>query len=334
MEQTQKGLLLAKIESVYGTDAAPTGAANTIAVVRSAVSFEIEHERVPREILNGTWERASGFNLLRTAKMSFRVEARGNYTTGGTDTDITSGASAQAIEIDCLLRACDLTPTYTAETSNGARDGYVIYKPAEPEDEGASATLWFYTGGKVHKMTGAKGNVKAVFEAGKMAYLDFEFRGLYVAAADASLPGTITLLATKPPLFGSASLTVGSFAAIIKTLTFDLGNQVVRREDANAANGIKGFAVVNRMMKVTIDPETVTEAAQPWFGDFQTPTSRTITWTLGSVGGNKALFSAVGESEAISYGDRSGLRTNQITYDLVRAALSDAANGLFSVKFF
>lgn len=334
MEQTQKGLLLAKIESSYGVDPTPTGAANTIAVVRSQVSFEPDFERVTRDILDGSWERASGFNLLRTARMNFRVEARGNRTTGGTDTDITSGSSAQAVEIDCLLKSCDLTPTYTPETTNGARDGYVIYKPVEPSDEGSSCTLYFYTGGKVHKITGAKGNVKGVFEAGRMAYFDFEFRGLYVAAADASLPGTITLLDCKPPLFGSAGATVGSWSPVFKTLNFDLGNAVVRREDAQSTNGIKGFIVSNRASKVTIDPEAVVEATHPIWGDLETPTSRTITALLGTVSGNKVQLTCKGESEAVSYGDRNNIRINNITYDLVRAALSDALGGLFQLKFF
>lgn len=334
MYRTKKGLLLAKIESTYGTDPTPTASSNTIATLAGEVNWTPNFERLSRMMLDGSVSKVTGYNAQPSVGLNFTVELRGNYTDGSTDSDITSGASAQAVEIDCLLKACDLTPTYTAETSNGARDGYVTYKPTVPDNEGSSVTFYFYTAGKLHKVTGAKGSVRGVFEAGKIARLEFTFQGLWTTPTDASIPGSITWLATKPPLFRSATATVGSWSPVFRSLTFDLQNNIVRRDDANHATGVRGFVITDRNPRVTIDPETVLEATHPIFGDLYASTSRTISALLGSTGGNKVQLTCVGESVSAAYGDANQVRTNQIEYELCRAALGDTPYSEFALKFF
>lgn len=334
MYRTKKGLLLAKIESVYGTDPTPSASANAIACVAGEVNWSPNFERLSRMIADGTTSKVTGYNVQPTVSLSFTVELRGNYTNGSTDTDITSGASAQAVEIDCLLAACDLAATYTAETTNGARDGYVTYKPTTPDNEGSSVTFYFYRNGKLHKVTGAKGTVKGTFEAGKIARLEFTFSGLWNTPTDAAIPGPITWLATKPPLFRASTATVGSWSPVFRTLTFDLGNNVVRRDDGNATAGVRGFVITGRNPRLTIDAEAVVEATHPILGDLYASTSRSIAATLGSQGGNKVNLTCVGESIAAPYGDANEIVTHGIEYELCRAALSDTANSEFALKFF
>lgn len=421
MQRTNFGLLLAKIEGSYGTDPVPTGGSNVIAITRQGVTFAPNFEHLTRMILDGTISKVSGINAMPSTKLSFRVELRGNYTTGGTDTDITSGASAQAIEIDCLLRACDLAATYTPETTNGARDGYVLYKPTVPTDEGASVTFYYYTGEQLHIITGCKGTMKGILEAGKFGFLDFEFSGVYNDVRDAALPaagnylatttivaagsgyavgdtltvaggtsttaatirvlevtpagglvrvkplqvglysvnpsltanavtggsgsaGTITLtmnaqtaavfLNTKPPVFQNSGSTVDSYSPVFQRIEFDLGNQVQRRDDANAARGVRGFLIVARDSKLTIDPETTPEATNPVWTDLEESKQRTIAAKIGTLGGNKfwGLFTAV--SQAVAYGDRNNLRTCPIDYSIERATIDTAAGGEFQLKFY
>lgn len=334
MYRTKKGLLLAKIESVYGTDPTPVATANTIAALNSEINWSPNFERLSRMIADGSTSKVTGYNVQPTVSLSFTVEARGNYTTGSTDTDISSGAIAQAVEIDCLLRACDLAATYTAETTNGARDGYVTYKPTTPDNEGDSVTFYFYRNGKLHKVTGCKGTVKGNFEAGKIGKLEFTFSGIWNTPTDASIPGSITWLATKPPLFRSSTAVVGSWSPVFRTLTFDLGNNVVRRDNGNAATGVAGFVITGRNPKATIDPEAVIEATHPILGDLYASTSRTIAATLGSTVGNKINLTVVGESVAAPYGDANEIVTHTIDYELCRAALGDTPNSEFALKFF
>jgi hypothetical protein len=334
MYRTKKGLLLAEIESVYGTDPTPTTAANVIAAVGGEVNWSPNFERLSRMIADGTTSKVSGYNVQPTVTLNFACELRGNRTTGATDTDITSGAIAQAVEIDPLLRACDLLATYTAETTNGARDGYVTYTPTTPDNEGASVTFYFYHAGKLHKVTGAKGDARITFEAGRVARIDFTFQGIWNTPTDAALPGSITWLDTKPPLFRSATATLAAWAGVMRTITLELGNNIVRRDDGNSTTGVRGFVITGRNPRFSIDLESVLEATHPVFGDLYASTSRTLAATLGATAGNKVAVTLVGESVAAPYGDANEIRTNQIEYEVCREDLSDTPNSELAIKFF
>src|SRR4051812_25137269 len=108
-ERSVFGLLLAKIETTYGTDPVPVASANLIAVTKAGVKFDAKFDHLTRSILDGTLGKAAGSNVLPEVSLSFDVEIRGNRTTGAV-ADISAGASANAIEIDALLQACDLSP--------------------------------------------------------------------------------------------------------------------------------------------------------------------------------------------------------------------------------
>lgn len=421
MERTNFGLLLAKIESTYGTDPVPTGGLNTIGITRDGVTFAPNFDHLTRMILDGTISKVSGVNTMPSTKLSFRVELRGNRTTGATDTDISDGTSTYKVEIDPLLRACDLAATYTAETSSGARDGYVTYKPTVPTDEGASVTFYYYSGDKLHIITGAKGTVKGVLEAGKLGSLDFEFSGIYNDCRDAALPAagnylatativsggsgyavgdvlsvaggtastvatirvlevspagaitrvkvqqvglysvnpsltanavtggsgsgaTITLtmnaqtaavfLNTKPPEFVNSGSMVDSYSPVFTKIEFDLGNQIVRRDDANASRGVRGFLITSRDSKLTIDPESVAEATHPIWTDLEESKIRTITAKVGTLSGNRFQGTFTAVSQAVSYGDRNGIRTLPIDYSIERATIDTAAGNEFQLKFY
>lgn len=333
MERTNFGMLLAKLESTYGTDPTPTAASNLIAVTRQGVTFGPKFDHLTRMILDGTLSKVSGLNAMPEVDFSFRVEIRGNRT-DGTTADVSKGSSANKVEIDCLLQACDLTPTYTAETGLGNRDGYVTYAPTVPTDEGKSVTFYFYSGLKLHKITGAKGTVKGSLEAGKFGFLDFSFKGIYNTVTDASIPGSPTWLDTKPPVFINSGSTVDSYSPVFQKLDFDLGNSIVRRDDGNATTGVRGFLITARDSKCSIDPESVAEATNPVWGDLENATARTITGKIGTQTGNKFQAAFQGVSQAVAYGDRSNIRTTQIDYSIERAAISTAVGGEFQLKFY
>jgi len=415
-------MLLAKVESSYGADPTPVGASNLIAVTRAGAQFSPNFTHLTRQILDGTLSKVSGANVLPEVSLSFAVEIRGNRKDDeATDTDISSGAAAQAIEIDALLRACDLAATYTAEGTNGARDGYVTYKPTVPTDEGTSVTFYYYTGSKLHKLHACKGTVKGNLTAGQMGQLDFEFKGVYADVCDAALPAagnwvqtativaagsgyavgnvltiaggtastaatlrvtsitpsgavrgvkilqvglysvnptltanavtggggsaatiTITMatnsvgvfLNTVPPIFVNSGTTVGGYSPVFNKIDFDLGNALSKREDANAATGVRGFMVTGRDAKATIDPESVAETSHPIWGDLSEATARTITAAVGSLAGNRFQLTLAGVSQAVKYGDRSGIRTQEIDYSIERANLSDSAGAEWQMKFY
>jgi hypothetical protein len=205
MERSKPGLLLAKIESTYGTDPTPTAGSNVIGAWRGTVNLDISADSIQRAILDPGYNRVIGYQSMKQCAISFRTEVRGNRT-GAASNDIAKGSSTYAIEIDSLLKSCDLTPTYVAESSGGARDGFVFYRPALPSTEfGSSVTFYLYSEGKLYKATGCKGDVSAVMEAGKLCFFDWKFSGFYNVPTDNTPIPTGTFLTTAPPLLETPS---------------------------------------------------------------------------------------------------------------------------------
>lgn len=332
MERTKLGLLLAKVEATYGVDAAPTGGANVIPVIRNQITYAPEFDPVRREIADMGFGRLAGENALPRVRLSFSVEVRGNRT-NGVAADISSGQIANAIEIDPLLQACDLAATYTAETSGGARDGNVIYKPTVPTDQGKGLTLYFHTEGKLHKVLGCKGTVKGVLEAGKFGVLSFEFSGLYVAPTDSAV-AIPTFTDTKPPLFKNSGTTVDAWTPIFKKIEFDLGNQITRRDDANQTDGVRGFVITGRESSATINPESVTEATHAVWAGLKAGTVKTLTAKLGADSGNRCDFIATVQKRAVGYEDDNGNRLTPWQLDVVKSAPSVALGNEFQLKFY
>lgn len=332
MERTPIGLVLAKIEGTYGTDPTPTETANAIAVVRDSVKYDAKFTHIARKILDGTFDEVSGQNVMPEVSFSLQVELRGNRT-DGTTPDISSGNTANPVEIDCLLQSCDLAPLYTLETPSGTRNGYVIYSPTVPSDQGKSVTFYFYTGSKKHIVTGCKGTAKVDMSAGKFGTIDFTFTGLFNAPSDASVPSSPVFLNTTPPVFENSGSTIDSFSPTFTKLDFDLGTTVSKREDANSVNGVAGFLITNRVSKLTIDPESVAEATDPIWADLAGGVTRTITGKIGTLTGNQIQLTCKGISESVSYGDRSGIRTQPISYSVERLA-SDTPGSQIALKFF
>jgi hypothetical protein len=314
-----------------------------------------------------------------------------------------------------------MTPTYTAQ-SGGGRNGNVIYNPVVPSTQGASVTFYFYTGLKLHRVTGCKGTFKVNMTAGKFGMIDFTFTGRWNTAWDSPLSpaggslqsftigaggagyvvgdvctlaggtlvagaaaatvrvtgvsstGVVTsavvqqvglysanptsnpsgtggtgsglalaatywtqspavFLNTTPPVFVNTGSTVGSFSPVFTKLDFDLGCTVTRREDGNSPDGVAGFLVTDRKSKATIDPESVAETTSPIWGDLYAATARVITGNIGTQSGNSFALTLKGVSETVAYGDRSGIRTQPISYSVERAA-NDTPGSQIALKFF
>jgi hypothetical protein len=93
---TRKRVVLAKIESVYGTDPTPTGAANAMLVKNLSANI-FEAEKVSRDLIRPFLGNSENLLATRLSRLEFEIEAAG------------AGAAGQVPAYDCLLRACGLT---------------------------------------------------------------------------------------------------------------------------------------------------------------------------------------------------------------------------------
>ena len=261
--------ILAKIESVYGTDSIPVVADDAVRVSeRVWSSLKVEHV-----FPNSRDDAASGSLIgVAPAKPKGRIvtldvawEARG------------SGTAGDVPEASPLFRACGM-----AETVNVAVD--VRYAPADTSL--GSASIHAYAGGKLYKIVGGRGTWTWELTAGTLGLLRFQMQGILTAdPTEVSLPA-VTYHAQIPEAAVGATLAVGGWTPDVLTSEMALGAEVQRLDDANAVDGVGLFAIskMNPTYKLnarvdplaTYDPYTIKKDA----------TGGNVDQTLGATAGN------------------------------------------------
>ena len=169
--------ILAKVETTYGTDAVPTGAANAILVS----NFEINPynaNNVNRDLVRGYFGGSEQLVGTANVSCSFDVELAG------------SGTAGTAPAWGPLLKACGFSETVTAVTR-------VDYTPVSTALD--SATIYWYDDGALHKLLGARGTFDLKMGIGERPVMSFKFTGLD-GGLTASANPSLTLTAWKTPL--------------------------------------------------------------------------------------------------------------------------------------
>ncbi len=212
--------ILAKIETTYGVDAVPTGAANAMLVSGLSIN-PINAQNVDRDVIRpylGASEQLLG---TRYVEMSFTVELAG------------AGTVATAPAWGALMRACGMAEVITATF----RADYVPISTAFE-----SVSIYWYDDGLLHKATGVRGTVTLSLKAGGRPEMAFKFTGIYSTPTAAANP-SVTLTAFKVPqvvvdansgdvIFGGTHVTTtapaitGGTAYPSQGLELDLGNSV------------------------------------------------------------------------------------------------------------
>jgi len=264
--------ILAKIESVYGTDPVPVVGTNAVLTMTPQLDFEGLRmvDRNPVRANINTLQQVYGGTL---AKLSFSCEIKG------------SGAAGTAPEIGTLLRMCAMGETIVAATS-------VTYKPISSSHE--SGTLYYYEGGrKLHKLTGARGNVTFRLAAGGLAVAEFEFTGHYTAPTDVSQPAP-TYNSQVPRAALNMAFSLGGVTSLIaREWSIGLNNTIAMPPSLAAADGYGEVQVTRQDVAGEIVMDA--ELASVIDTDAQLIAGTGITWasgTLGSVAGNRIAFSS------------------------------------------
>jgi hypothetical protein len=169
--------ILAKIETTYGTDPVPTGAANAMLVSNMSIT-PLNATNVGRDLVRNYFGGSEQLVGVRNIQVSFDIEAAG------------SGTAGTAPAYGPLLRACGMAETLTA--SNRAD-----YLPVSSSFE--SVTIYWYDDGVLHKAVGARGSFQLMLNLGERPVFRFSFTGIYAAPTAASLP-TTTLTSFQKPL--------------------------------------------------------------------------------------------------------------------------------------
>lgn len=228
-------ILLAKIETTYGTDAAPTAALNAI-LATEVVYTPMEGSDVSRDLEQPYLGAQGTIPAELQAKLSFKVEMA------------PSGTAGTAPAWGPLLRACAMAQTIAAGVS-------VTYNPITDTHE--SLTIHFWVDTTRYVMLGARGTAKLMVSAQGIPYLMFEFTSLYVQPAETARVNPVLTAFQKPQVASKANtpvFNINSVAFVLRELTLDLGNQIEPR-----------FLIGSEGILITDKAETVeaTVEAQP-----------------------------------------------------------------------
>lgn len=299
MFKTMQKILLVKEESEYGTDPTPTLAANAVDAESIVVNYvgEVLERALQRETMSPPGAKLG----KRSIEVSFSCELKG------------SGSLGVAPALGDLLEACGFAESVDAGSS-------VVYAPASTGHK--SVTIYVYdvqvdTGNwRLHKITGARGNVNVVMEAGQIARLDFTLKGKYNAMTDVSDPGSATYEETDGPVVESSAFTLNSVSTlVVQSVNVDMGNDVQERPDINTAGGIKGFVIGKRRPQGSFNPEAVLAATYDFRGDWAAATERALSVVAGSVAGNKITITAPKVTiDGINEEDRNGVRVDTMPF--------------------
>jgi len=266
----RKAAVLAKIETVYGTDPVPTGAANAILVSDVTIN-PMEMKTVDRANIRPFLGNNEQLPTNLFVKLDFTCEIAG------------SGAAGTAPAWGPLLQMCGFAETITASTK-------AEYSPVS--DLFKSGTLYFNMDGVQHKLTGARGSVALDFTRDGRPAFKFTFTGLFNAVADVVSP-TVTLTAWKVPLpvnrTNTPTFTLHGYAAVMHSLTADMANQVVYRE---LINGTAGALITDRKPAGQVVMEAATVATKDWWTSIRNVATGALALVHGTVGGNKVQIDA------------------------------------------
>lgn len=277
----KKTIVLAKVETTTGTDAAPTGAANALKVFDLSITpLEISMVDVP--LMAGWFGAAMSVPGTSFSKCSFSVLLSG------------AGLAATAPAWGALMLGCA-----SAETTGLTAPSRVEYLPAS--DLLKTLSLYWYDDGLLHKLIGAFGTVKLSAKSGQVPKLTFEFTGLEsTPTAVGNVAATLT--AWKDPVaivktnvtdiqLGctyAAGALAGGTSYNSSGLELDWGNQVA----FSPLLSTETVVLQDRKIKgaFSLDLTAAQEAAL--IGQIKNRTVQGLGFVIGAASGNKLMIHA------------------------------------------
>ncbi len=304
MAQTQKNTAAGTIASAYVASGTPTGTFTYTTTTAYSGA-------VPR-IVTLTCTTAGGSGTAAFTVSAPAVSGLVAYSQTGVV--MTTGSAFT------LAGGAQITPT--VGTSFLVGDTYTIrlepkryeYTPTSDPDAMESLTLYLYLDGLLHKMTGARGTFTVEGKGGEYAKFKFEFTGNYIDPVDAVMPATPTYETQKPPMVELANLTIdGVNTLYASSFSFDMGNDVVIRENINNAEGYAGALIVARAPTSSFDPEAELVADHDFFGKMKTGDEMEFEVHVGNTKGNVVTFYGPNvQYRSMNYGERNSIRTMDV----------------------
>ncbi|WP_300435629.1 phage tail tube protein [Zoogloea sp.] len=275
---SRNALILAKVETTAGVDAAPTGAANALLVANLTIN-PLKANNVSRDLVRPFFGGSEQLVGTATVEVSFDVELAA------------SGTAGTAPAWGPLLLGCAFAEAVTA----GSRVDYT------PVTTGLKTlTLYYYDDGVLHKLLGAMGDVEIKAGIGERPLLSFKFEGIDGGVSAATATGTYTpwkkpLVVTDPNtgdiLLGctySAGALSGGTSYPSRGFNAKMGNSVVY----TPLLGGDSIDITNRDVTGSIQLDLTPAQEVAMFASVKANTTQGVGFTHGTTAGSQVMVFA------------------------------------------
>ena len=290
---TRRRLILAKIESIYGTDPTPTGSADAI-LVRNLEIQPLVAETVNRDLVRPYMGQADQLLAQVRVEVSFEVELAG------------SGTAGTAPAYGPVLRSCGLSETVVGGTS-------VTYAPESSGFE--SVTIYYHEDGIRHKVTGCRGTFELNAEVGQIPVIAFTMTGIYNAPTDETLPTPTYANQPDPLIFkqgNTTSFDMFSYSGCMQSYNFTMANEVIYRELVGCT---KEVLITNRAPSGTVVIEAPTITAKDFFTVATGTSTGSIDFQHGQTAGNiVTVTTAQSDLGNLTYSDQDGIQMLNVPF--------------------
>jgi hypothetical protein len=274
----------------FETELAGGGAAATPPQWGSLLKACNFSETVTSDAITGTAQAGS----TTTITLASGASAVDDFYTGMTVSIVGGTGSGQKGEIVSYVgstKVATLAKTLgtaldaTSEYSIGAN---VMYTPNSNfgTDANTAGTFYFNVDGVRHIVLGARGTFSVELSAKQLPVIKWQFTGLLGTIADATLPSADFTGWGTPVTVSTANTTdlnlLGFKSAILQTLNFDVGNQVVYRQLV----GSEHVLITDRKVTGNCSIEAVTVATKDWWTPAQAATTDVFCVKHGQTAGN------------------------------------------------
>ncbi len=307
---SRRSVFAAKIEATPGTAESITASEGVFNAQDIVLNANPTFTERPGQ---GGVGRRSSVVEGHTGQMTFRTEVAYDGT------NIPTWASV-------LFPACGLV-------DNGSGVFYPIFEA--PGTSVKTATLAQYLDGKRRTLRGASGTFQAVFETGKLAYIDWTFTGIWGGETATALIAPNYPDGDTPLRVSGGSTTFNSVNACCRQVTFDVGNTVVGLEcndDPTNTTGFHYFLITDRNPTITGDPLSRLISGQDRMGMMFGSTEAAFVISLAAPSSSAITLTAP-RAQLLSnqLGDRDGMFVDQLQWQCNRNG--DTQNQEFNIAF-
>ncbi|HCI46865.1 MAG TPA: hypothetical protein DFI00_06195 [Rhodospirillaceae bacterium] len=181
-----------------------------------------------------------------------------------------------------------------------------------------AASLRQYHDGVHWDLTGVRGNVSFAWTAGQTAVATFTLNGMFHDKGDLAVPSDAVFDSVRAPIWKNGEALLDRSAVAINEFSVDTGIQGAFDPNPNQLEGFDPYVHTQRLITGSIDPNASLVATRDAFADFRGGTERIFLARAGAVAGNRvAMMVPKMRYQNVTPGDRSGRRTDQISFEAI-----------------